>query len=324
MKGRWIKWLAVAALTAVWTAGCSSGSGGRTDSAASESALVADMETAANKAPAAMPEEAAAGGSGFGSGAADGDDSGAAPAASEPRTARMLIYTANLTMEVESYAKAYTEIQNLIHLSGGYIVGFTEETTSFEKTGLFTIKVPADGFNGFLAKLENVPNVQLNRSMKAQDVSEEYVDLDSRLKAKQVVEKRLLDFMERATKSDDLVKFSNELGQVQEDIERMKGRMRYLEQNVAYSTVELRVYEVVNDRATLAGKSAGIPLGEKMSRAVSGSIDVLVAVFEGVMVVLAGFLPIGVAAGIIGAPVYWLWKRRRGRTPDGPPPSLDL
>lgn len=80
-------------------------------------------------------------------------------------------------------------------------------------------------------------------------MTEEYVDLFSRLKAKQVVEARLIAFMEKATKADDLVKFSDQLGKVQVEIEQLKGRMRYIDQSVACSTIELRLYQRLKDQS---------------------------------------------------------------------------
>ncbi|WP_199618969.1 DUF4349 domain-containing protein [Paenibacillus alkalitolerans] len=323
--------IAVGVLAIGWLAGCG-GSAGSTNSGAANTAEMdygAESEAKSESAAAAeMPAETPAAAdmamtvndqyreaeSALSADSASGAGSGASVAPQQGQTQpaqgnRMLIYTANMTMEVENYGDAYTEVQNLIHLSGGYIVGFTEETTQYEKTGLFTIKVPAGGFNGFLSKLEEIPNLKLNRNLKAQDVSEEYVDLEARLQAKQVVEKRLLGFMEKANRTDDLVTFSNELARVQEEIERMKGRMRYLEQNVAYSTVELRIYEKLKEKsASILGD--GPSLSERMGNAVQGSLNVLVTVLEGVLVVVAGAIPVAAAAGIVGMPAYWLWRRR--------------
>src|SRR5690606_38457488 len=112
--------------------------------------------------------------------------------------------------------------------------------------GSFVIKVPASGFQSFLTGLEKLKkDEEFQRHVQGQDVTEEYVDLTSRLKAKQVVEARLLSFMEKATDTKDLLEFSNELARVQEEIERIKGRMRYIDENVSFSTVELRMYQVL-------------------------------------------------------------------------------
>ncbi len=91
-------------------------------------------------------------------------------------------------MEVEDYGAAQSEVRNLVTLAGGYIIGFTENMTDYEKGGTFVLKVPAAGFSPFLDKLELIKNEGAQRSIEGQDVSEEYADLESRLKAKQLME----------------------------------------------------------------------------------------------------------------------------------------
>src|SRR5690606_81422 len=108
---------------------------------------------------------------------------------------RKLIYNANVTMEVEEYGQAQTELNNLIALSGGYLLSFNDNQTNYELGGTFTIKIPSSGFQSFLTQLEELKkDDKFQRNVRAQDVTEEYVDLESRLKARQVVEQRLLSF----------------------------------------------------------------------------------------------------------------------------------
>jgi hypothetical protein len=112
---------------------------------------------------------------------------------------RKIMYKANLVMKTDNYVDASEQIQNKVALSGGYILQFNENVTQHERGGTFTIKVPSSGFSSLLKELENIsPATQ--RSVQGQDVSEEYVDLTSRMKAKQVVEARLLEFMGKAAK----------------------------------------------------------------------------------------------------------------------------
>ncbi len=308
--------LALFALAAL-AAGCSGSGGSSADNAASygsaeKAAVAPQMADASMEKPAEAPmaEEAAApmpsGASALESGSGGG--TAGAPAATE---GRMLIYKANVTMEVESYADTYTAVQNLIHLSGGYLLQFSEQAGGSEKSGVFTIKVPANDFGGFMDRLEEIPNVGINRSMSAQDVSEEYVDLEARLKAKELVESRYLKYMEQASRSEDLIRYTNELAAIQEEIERLKGRMRYLQQNVDFSTIELRVYE--RSGLALASANGDATLADRMSGALKSSLNALVVVAEGVMIVVAGALPVLVVAILLGAPIYWFVRRRKAK-----------
>src|SRR5690606_25081091 len=111
-----------------------------------------------------------------------------------------------------------------------------------------------------------------------QDVTEEHVDLEERLRAKQITEHRLLTCMDQASRADELVEFSRELGYVQQDIEQIKGRMRYLEQHVAFSTIEARVYERTESVVRLQEEDEP-PFGKRLTGAVK-------AVLNGISIVL--------------------------------------
>ncbi|WP_339319652.1 DUF4349 domain-containing protein [Paenibacillus sp. FSL R10-2734] len=225
---------------------------------------------------------------------------------------KKLIYKANLIMEVEDYGKAQTEIRNMVTMANGYIIEFNENMSQYEQGGTFILKVPASGFSPFLNNLEKVKHESLQRSIQGQDVSEEYVDLESRLKAKQLMEAQYTEFMKKATKSTDLVAFANELGSIQETIEQIKGRMRYINQNVSFSTVELRVYQTDESMAVKEKEKQG-PLLERASDALNGSLNALSVMFQWIVVILAGALPILIGAAIILAIVLVSRKNIRER-----------
>lgn len=223
---------------------------------------------------------------------------------------RKLIYRANLVMPVDDYGKAQTALRDLVTLSGAYILQFSENANTGERGGTYTIKVAASGFVSLLDGLEKI-SPSLQRNVQGQDVTEEYVDLSSRLKAKQLVETRLLGFMEKASKTDDLLAFSNELSKVQETIEQIKGRMRYLDQNVAYSTIEIRMYQQTDKKPLLPDPSK-LSLNERIQKAWNSSLNVLVAVLQGILVFLAAAFPIIVIALLIGIPI-WVYRRKRNK-----------
>lgn len=220
---------------------------------------------------------------------------------------RKLVYKANLTMKVKSYADAQAEVRNLVTLSGGYILQFSENSTSREEGGNFVLKIPSTGFSTFLKELEKIPNEAIQRNVQAQDFSEEYVDLEAQLKAKQVVEARYLEFMQKATRTDELVQYTNELAKIQEAIERMKGRMRFIDQNVAFSTVEIRLYQ---PGSTLDTQKSDSVFGRSRDAMLS-SMGFLAGFGQGLVVFLAGIIPILAIGLVIGSPLWILLKRNR-------------
>lgn len=228
---------------------------------------------------------------------------------------RKVIYQANMIMKVEKFETAEEQLMNLIHMTNGaYMLQFNDGRNPEEKGASYVIKVPSNGFSSFLGGLKKMKTIYQERDLQGSDVTEEYVDLGARLKAKQTVETRLLSFMDKATKTDDLVKFSNELAGVQEEIEQIKGRMRYLDQNVAFSTVSIRLYQSENAEAAMKEEEENKAFGDRIYDALSGSANVLRQFGEGLLVVLAALLPVLLVLTVIGIPAYIVIRRRHAAT----------
>lgn len=283
---------------------------------AQDKAAVTEAESAPAKSETLSPGSDGNGGNGGASvdkAAADKSAEAAAGFTGDDVVAglnKKLIYKANLNMEVEDYGAAQTEVRNMVTLANGYIIEFNENMSEYEQGGTFILKVPASGFSSFLNNLEKVKHTELQRSIQGQDVSEEYVDLESRLKAKQLMESQYIEFMKKATKSADLVAFANQLGAIQEEIEQIKGRMRYIDQNVSFSTVELRIYQTDENIAVTQKKEQG-PLMERASDALKSSLNALSVMFQWLVVFLAGALPVLIIAGIILAIVFFFRKKSK-------------
>ncbi|MGG1514880.1 DUF4349 domain-containing protein [Paenibacillus oryzisoli] len=327
-KGKW--WLAGVFIALLLLAGCGSAQDSGSSAASSAQEMKAVQPVKAEGATTAMADRAVASGQAGQSGVtsqsqpvAQANTASASSTAGQPAPSlvvtptgtdgvdgfnRKLIYKANLVMPVEDYAKAQTALRDLVALSGGYILQFSENTTTGERGGTYTIKIAADGFVSLLDGLEKI-SPTLQRNVQGQDVTEEYVDLTSRLKAKQVLEERLLSFMEKATKTDDLLAFSNELSKVQEAIEQIKGRMRYLDQNVTYSTVELRMYQATGKKPLLSDPNE-LTLKDRVQKAWQSSLNVLVACLQGILVFLAAAFPVLVILLLLGIP-FWVYRSKR-------------
>lgn len=279
-----------------------------TSSAESEMDGGSTAAVAADTAEAPAAQDLKADGGSGSSNTAVNPTPGFQQVASDAGISSKLIYRASVVMEVKDYAKTQSEIRNLVMLAGGYIVEFSENQSQHEQGGNFVLKVPAAGFSSFLDRLEGLKPESLQRSIQGQDVSEEYVDLESRLKVKQAMEARYLKFVEQATQTKQLVEFVNELERIQTEIEQIKGRMRYIDSNVSFSTIEIRVYQP--DVSQLSAAASGdTPLLERMKKALTGSIDVLSLFFQWLVVFAAGALPLLIIAALIVIPI-WMARRK--------------
>ncbi|WP_246202637.1 DUF4349 domain-containing protein [Virgibacillus doumboii] len=222
---------------------------------------------------------------------------------------RKIIYTANLRIEVKDYQKAVKDIQSQVSEHGGYIVEshMSEGSEDGSTNGTVKARVPQGQFREFVQFVEDGSSKVLESNISGQDVTEEYVDLESRLESKRVVEKRLLNFMEQAEKTEDLLKISEDLAKVQEEIEQITGRMNYLENKVNLATVTIHIQE---NNVTISG-SKDLNTWEKTKQQFMRSINFLISAFSGIFVFLIGNLPVLILLGAIALGAFLIVRKSR-------------
>lgn len=145
--------------------------------------------------------------------------------------APLLIYTGNVGMEVAEPAAIPTTIDKVIDLAesfGGYLAARTDSSV--------VVRVPSGHFRDTLTALEKLGEVK-RRSVNAEDVSEQYHDLEVRLANLKTVQKRLQDFLQKAANVSEALQVEQELERVGQEIDRIEGRMRFLRARATFSTV---------------------------------------------------------------------------------------
>lgn len=168
--------------------------------------------------------------------------SAAAPSA-QPGVQRLVIKTASLTVEVEDVAVAEARISARAAELGGYVVAAQSSgSDAASRVATITFRVPAQRFDEALAGVEGLARKVFSRTISGDDVTEEFVDLESRLRNLEATRDRLLDLLTRASRVDDALQVNQALSDVQGQIEQIQGRMKYLQQSAAFSaiSVELR------------------------------------------------------------------------------------
>ncbi|AXF56173.1 DUF4349 domain-containing protein [Salicibibacter kimchii] len=222
---------------------------------------------------------------------------------------QMIIYNGNISIEVGQFDEAQRQIEAHVEQMDGYIVESTvhDRDDEEDRSGTFSARIPQQNFTPFLDELEVIGTEVLERSTYGDDVTEEYVDLESRLQSQETVEERLLTFMEEAENTEDLLAISDDLASTQEEIEQIEGRMNYLENHVAYSTVSINVQEVA--ASTLQDRQS-LNTWRQATSLFTDTVNVLVSFFSGLAVFLIGFSPVLVPLLLIGATVVFFLKRR--------------
>jgi hypothetical protein len=159
---------------------------------------------------------------------------GEAAKQTEPTIAHMLIYTAELGLMLgeDAFAATIDRVADVAASMGGYLAGHDNVSVQ--------IRVPSARFRDALRAVAELGTVT-HRSVQVQDVSEEFNDLEVRLKSLKATRDRLEQFLARAKDIQEVLNVEKELGRVNAEIDRAEGRMRFLASRAAYSTITVRL-----------------------------------------------------------------------------------
>jgi len=148
---------------------------------------------------------------------------------------RKLIWNADLSVDVKSVSNAVEQATAMVKAFDGYI-----ENKSFrkEESARLRLRVPATALNGAMGRLESLGDVT-HRYVSSRDVTEEYIDVESRLNNKKILRDRLKQLLDQATAVKDVLAIEKELNRVQSDIDSMEQRIRSLKGKVDYATIDL-------------------------------------------------------------------------------------
>jgi hypothetical protein len=275
----------------------------------------APLSAPAAAVPAASPAAAVAA-----SAAADAQRSpaNALPDTSAQLLDRMVIRTAQLTVEVQDMEQAIAQARAIASRNGGFVSASNtrvEKVNDQDRTVAdLTLQVRSQSADAAVSDLRALGKVT-TESSGSQDVTEEYVDLDSNLRNLQASEAAILKLMDRATQIQDVLSLQRELTNVRGQIERIQGRKTYLERrtDMATITLSLRLPPAAGSQPTAGGAWDPLAVAQRGWQA---SLAVLRGVAE-VLIVAVAFSWWLVPFVLIGAYV-WNARRGRGETPTAP------
>lgn len=152
--------------------------------------------------------------------------------AAKSPTSPLLIYTAQVNLAVFETAKVLDQVEALAKASGGYLVR--------REARRIVVRVPSEGFDDALAKVQKLGDV-LHKDVTVQDVTEEFHDLQIRIRNLEVVRNRLEELLKKADKVVDAIAVERELERVTSQLERLKGRIKLLGELVRFSTITVEL-----------------------------------------------------------------------------------
>lgn len=144
----------------------------------------------------------------------------------------VVIYTAELTLAVFEVQKSIEEVAAIAKRQGGFLARRDDNS--------ITVRVPSTHFDQTVKDLEGIGDV-LHRNVSAEDVSEEFHDLQIQLRNLMAMRERLVALLAKSTKVEEAIAVEKELGRVAGEIDRIQGRMKFLEDRARLSTITVRL-----------------------------------------------------------------------------------
>ncbi len=162
----------------------------------------------------------------------------------QPSTSRLVIKSASLSLRVNDVRKTEESIRAKVAAMGGFVVNVQNNGSGQDLSTNMSFRVPSQKFDAALKDLETMSLDVLNRNISGQDVTEEFVDLDSRLGNLRATRERLLGFLAKATKVADALSVNEALSNIQGEIDQIVGRQKFIKQNVALSNIDVSLVPV--------------------------------------------------------------------------------
>jgi hypothetical protein len=231
-------------------------------------------------------------------------DEGFAPGALPSNEERMIVRTGEMSLVVEDVVGAKDEITQLAARYDGYVVSSQISGEEQDMRGYISIRVPDDKFESALAELRDLAVRVTSESTDSQDITEEYVDLQSRLKNAEATESQYLALLGKATDVEDILRIYERLSQVRREIEQIKGRMQYLERTSSMSLITIRLKPEATAKPLVRAGWNIVEIFKSAIRGLATAGQVLCTIAIWLLI----FSPIwGAILGII----YWRLRKRK-------------
>ncbi len=244
------------------------------------------------------------------------DESGSTTAESTSNTivgadaieTRKIIYTASIDLVVKDFGEAERRVLELVSEMAGYVAEFREDRRyGGQLGGNWVVRIPVIQFNRFIDQVLEL-GVPMTRQIDALDVTEQFTDLTARLNNKRKLEERILKLLEEKTDAiKDVIEVESQLGRVREEIETFEGKLRYMSDRIAMTTVTISARE---DKSYTPAQAP--TFAAKTRNVFFTSLAALRQFGEGIALAIVGAAPWFVLGCIASTPLL-IWYRRRRR-----------
>jgi hypothetical protein len=177
---------------------------------------------------------------------------------------KKIVKNATLKFEVKDFKSYAANVYRIVKQSGGYIASENQDNTEEKIETVITVKVPVDQFENMLSLLPVNEVKVIERNITTQDVSGEVVDIKARLEAKKQMRQKYMEFFKQAKNMEEVLQVQSEINSLHEIMESAAGRVNYLNNASAMSTVNLTFYQPLQGYQPTTGEP-GFP--ERISSA---------------------------------------------------------
>jgi hypothetical protein len=213
---------------------------------------------------------------------------------------------------VKDAKQAMDQVQSVARQLGGYTVSSESWLTDDQLNARLTVRVPASKFDEAMAQLRGL-GIKVNReSATSEDVTDQYVDLQSRLRALEAKETQLLKFLDQAEDTEAVLAVYEQLSATQTEIEQIKGQMAYLEKLSAMATISA---ELLPEQAEAPVVEAGWKPLTTLRNAARTLVSTLKGLGSVVIWLVIYVLPVLLLLAVPIVLVVWIIRRLRRRSP---------
>jgi hypothetical protein len=235
---------------------------------------------------------------------------------------RKIIRDATMALEVDEPSKALPRLASVAESRGGFVVNTESRQQTGDEGGrsyetiTIQMRVPAAQFDAALGEIRGMGRVT-SEKLSGKDVTEEFIDLEARLRTQRALEAQLLEIMKDAHTVSDAMSVQREIANVRTEVERVEGRRRFIENQASLSTINVTLQPpalLVNTKGFFRSVAAAFGQG----------IDIAAAVTLFLIKTVLALLPVVI---LLGVPAYFILRylvRQLRRSNAAPPPQYEV
>ncbi|MCR9172380.1 MAG: DUF4349 domain-containing protein [bacterium] len=213
---------------------------------------------------------------------------------------RKMIWNADLEFEVADLEKSFSAIRRLSKHHQGYISTMEHTNEGYEVWMSLNIRVSSDHFHDLVASIKKQSKKLDVAIITSDDVTEEYVDIQNRLETKRKARERYIEILRSKTGTiEEVIQAEDAIRRITEEIEAKEGRLRYLNDQIDFSTIDIRMYKKVDQEKPIIAEAP--TYGDKAKSSFSSG-------WQAIKSLGLFFITIWPLILIMG--LFYIWKRR--------------